>query len=483
MTQGLYGTHQAELVAAESRMRGLLKSQRAAHLAQGPLSADDRIAWLDRLIGLMVDHKSNIVDALRIDFGNRSAEATLLADVFAVVGSLKYAKEHLRHWMLAETFEAPFPDAVAVVEHQPLGVVGLMSPWNFPFNLTFAPLAGIISAGNRCIIKPSEYTPASSELMARIIASAFDESEIAVVTGGADVAKQFAGLPFDHLLFTGSTAVAKHIMRAAADNLVPVTLELGGKSPVVVSRSAPVEDAAARIMTVKTLNAGQICLAPDYVFIPATSVDEFVAASAKAAAAMFPTIRDNPDYTAIINQPHYDRLLGYLDDAKRQGARLIEINPGNEDFAQQESRKIPPTLVVNPGSDTKIMQEEIFGPLLPVLTYETIDQVIEYVNERPRPLALYYFGADPGEERRVLDRTSSGGVTLNDVMSHAFVESLPFGGVGASGLGSYHGKAGFLTFSHQRSVYRQSRMVEAEYMLRPPYGDQIRQFLSAAICK
>jgi coniferyl-aldehyde dehydrogenase len=236
-------------------------------------------------------------------------------------------------------------------------------------------------------------------------------------------------------------------------------------------------------MTIKTLNAGQICLAPDYVFVPETSLDEFVAAAAKAVAVMFPTIKGNPDYTSIINQQHYDRLLGYLDDANRKGARLVEINPANEDFTQQESRKIPPTLILNPSDETRIMQEEIFGPLLPVRTYQNIEQVIDYVNERPRPLALYYFGSDPGEERRVLDRTSSGGVTLNDVMSHAFVESLPFGGVGASGLGSYHGKAGFLTFSHQRSVYRQSRMTEAEYMLRPPYGDQMRQFLSAVICR
>jgi coniferyl-aldehyde dehydrogenase len=373
MTKGFNEMLEPEFAPDESRLFALLRSQRAANLTKGPLNAETRISWLDRLIGLMVDHKSDIVAALRADFGNRSEEATLLADVFAVIGSLKYAKEHLRSWMQPETFEAPFPDAVAVVEHQPLGVVGLMSPWNFPFNLTFAPLAGIIAAGNRCIIKPSEYSPASSELIARMIAFAFDETEIAVVTGGADVAKQFASLPFDHLLFTGSTAVAKHIMRAAADNLVPVTLELGGKSPVVVSRSAPIEDAAARIMTVKTLNAGQICLAPDYVFVPETSVDAFVAAAAKAVAVMFPTIKTNPDYTSIINQQHYDRLLGYLDDANRKGAGLVEFNPANEDFTQQESRKIPPTLVLNPGDDTKIMQEEIFGPLLPVRTYHDIE--------------------------------------------------------------------------------------------------------------
>lgn len=483
MTHGHGDTDEAALAAAERRMNDLLLRQRAAHLAQGPLTAEIRIAWLDRLIGLMVDHKTDIAAALRADFGNRSTEATLLADVFAVIGSLKYAKEHLTAWMQPETYEAPFPDAVAVVEHQPLGVVGVMSPWNFPFNLTFAPLAAIVAAGNRCIIKPSELTPASSALIARLIASAFDETEIAVVTGDADVARAFSALAFDHLLFTGSTAVAKHVMRAAADNLVPVTLELGGKSPVIVSQTAPIGDAAARIMTIKTLNAGQICLAPDYVLVPEGSVDEFVASAAASVAAMFPTLKDNPDYTSIINQQHYDRLLGYLDDAKARGAGIVEINPASEDFSQLQARRIPPTLVLNPGDESRIMQEEIFGPLLPIRTYRSIDEVISYVNARPRPLALYFFGTDALEERRVLDRTSSGGVTLNDVMSHAFVESLPFGGVGASGLGAYHGKAGFLTFSHQRSVYRQSRMVEAEYMLRPPYGDQMRQFLSAAICR
>ena len=474
---------EANLAAAVSRMHAVLENQRTAHLQQGPLSAENRIDWLDRLIGLMVDYKTEIADAVREDFGNRSTEATLIADVYSVIESLKYAKNNLRDWMKPITASAPFPDAVAVVEYQPLGVVGLMSPWNFPFNLTFAPLSGIISAGNRCVIKPSEFTPTSSDLMSRMIASAFNETEIAVVTGGADVARQFASLHFDHLLFTGSTAVAKHIMRAAAENLVPVTLELGGKSPVVVSKSAAIQDAAARIMTIKTLNAGQICLAPDYVFVPEAKLDEFVEAATKSVATMFPTIKENPDYTSIINQQHFDRLTGYVEDAKHKGTRTIEINPANEDFTQQKAHVLNPILLINPSDDTQVMQEEIFGPLLPLRTYRDIDEVINYVNARPRPLALYYFGADSDEERRVLDHTTSGGVTLNDVMSHAFVEDLPFGGVGASGLGAYHGKAGFLTFSHQRSVYRQSRMVEAEYMLRPPYGEQMRQFLSAVICK
>ncbi|PWR20975.1 coniferyl aldehyde dehydrogenase [Zavarzinia compransoris] len=473
----------AAFTAPQRELERLLSVQKAAHLATGPLSAETRIAWLDRLIGLMVDHQDDIVAALNEDFGNRSAVATLLADVFAVVGSLKYARENLRGWMQPEGFETQFPDAAARVEYQALGVVGILSPWNFPFNLIFAPLAGVVAAGNRAIIKPSEFTPASSELTRRMIAAAFDESEIAVVTGDAAVAAHFATLPFDHILFTGSTSVAKHVARAAAENLVPLTLELGGKSPVIVSGTAPVADAAARVMTVKTLNAGQICLAPDYVLLPEGKVPEFTAAAGAAVAAMFPTLKDNPDYTSIINQRHYDRLRAYLDDARAKGAAIVELNPAGEDFSQQEARRLPPTLVIDAPDDARIMQDEIFGPLLPIRTYRAIDEAIAYVNARPRPLALYYFGQDEAEERRVLDRTTSGGVTVNDAMSHAFAENLPFGGVGGSGTGAYHGKAGFLAFSHAKAVYRQSKAVEAEYFLRPPYGDAIRQFLAGAIAR
>lgn len=473
----------AAFTAPQRELEHLLSLQKAAHIADGPLRAETRIDWLERLIGLLVDHQGEIVAALNQDFGNRSAVATLLADVFAVIGSLKFARDNLRDWMKAESFETQFPDAVARVEYQALGVVGILSPWNFPFNLVFAPLAGVVAAGNRSIIKPSEFTPASSDLIARMIASAFKESEIAVVTGDASVAAHFATLPFDHILFTGSTSVAKHVARAAAENLVPLTLELGGKSPVIVSETAPIADAAARVMTVKTLNAGQICLAPDYVLLPEGKVEEFTAAATQAVAAMFPNLKDNPDYTSIINQRHYDRLRSYIDDARAKGARIVEINPAGEDFSQQEARRLPPTLVIDAPDDAKIMQDEIFGPLLPLRTYKGIDSAIAYVNERPRPLALYFFGQDEAEERRLLDRTTSGGVTVNDVMSHAFAENMPFGGVGASGSGAYHGKAGFLAFSHAKSVYRQSKAIEAEYFLRPPYGDAIRQFLNSAIAR
>jgi coniferyl-aldehyde dehydrogenase len=462
-------------------LAGVLALQKAANLGGGPLPAATRIKWLDRLIGMMVDHKLDIAHAVDQDFGGRSREATLTADVFAVLGSLKYAKANLHDWMKPVAHEGIFPDAVARVEFQPLGVVGLISPWNFPFNLTFAPLAGIVAAGNRCMIKTSEFTPNSSELIKKMIVEAFDPSEIAVFNGGPDVAQAFTRLSFDHLLYTGGGAVAKQVMRAAAENLVPVTLELGGKCPVIVSATASIEDAANRLMTIKTLNAGQICLAPDYVLVPENQVDNFKSAAAKAVAQMYPTLAGNPDYTSIINQSHYNRLQRHLADAKEKGADIVELNPANESFSGN-TRRIPPTLIVNPTEDMTVMQEEIFGPLLPVKTYRGIDDAIGYVNGKANPLALYYFGGGE-EERRVLDRTRSGGVTVNDVMTHAFAEGLPFGGTGASGMGSYHGKAGFMNFSHARSVYQQSRAIEAEYMIKPPFGDQLRGFLDVAISK
>ncbi len=471
-----------EVAVRAEDVAGILAAQKAAILTHGPLSIREREEWLDRLIGLMVDFKSEIVDAGNQDFGCSSREATLMADVFAVLGSLKLARASLDEWAKPVPYEGMFPDANAQVEYHPLGVVGVMSPWNFPFNLTFAPLAGIVAAGNRAMIRPSELSLASSALMARMIETAFAPTEIAVINGGPEVAQAFASLPFDHLLFTGGGAVARRVMRAAAENLTPVTLELGGKCPVVISPSAAVDDAAARVLTIKTLNAGQICLAPDYVLVPESRANEFVAAAKKAVAAMYPTLASNPDYTSIINQRQFDRLQALLADARAKGAEIIELNPAGESFSR-ESHRLPPTLVLNPTPNMDIMQEEVFGPLLPVKTYSAIDQAIAHVNSGDSPLALYYFGSDPKEERKVLDQTRSGGVTINDVMTHAFAENLPFGGVGPSGMGSYHGKAGFINFSHARSIYRQGKAIEAEYMIRAPFGEPIRQFLDSVIVK
>lgn len=470
--------------AVAQSMRTILERQKKAHVEQGPPSAEKRIEWMDRAIGLLVDHKNEIMDALASDFGHRSKDQTLLTDVFGSIEPLKHAKKNVRSWMRVEKRSPTFPlgllGAKAEIHYVPKGVIGIISPWNFPVNLTFSPLAGVFAAGNRTMIKPSEFTPASSELMARMFRTAFDETEVAVVTGGPAVGEAFSRLPFDHLLFTGATSIAYHVMRAAADNLVPLTLELGGKSPVVVGRNADMKDVATKVMTGKMMNAGQICIAPDYVFVPEGSVDGFVANAESAVKKMYPTLKDNPDYTSVINQRHYDRLQGYLEDAKKKGAQIVEINPAKEDFSQQPHHKIPPTIIVNPTDDMKVMQDEIFGPILPVKTYKGVDEAIGFINGRDRPLALYYFGKDEAERDRVLSRTTSGGVAVNDVIMHVSMEDLPFGGIGPSGMGAYHGLEGFRTFSHNKAVYKQAKM-DIGGMLRPPYGDKFRKMLEGRV--
>jgi coniferyl-aldehyde dehydrogenase len=370
--------------------------------------------------------------------------------------------------------------ARAEVRYQPKGVVGVMTPWNFPVQLAMDAIAGAFAAGNCVMLKPSEFTPATSALLAQVIDLYFDEEEIAVVLGGPEVGAAFSRLPFDHLIFTGATSVGRHVMRAAAENLTPVTLELGGKSPVVIGRGADIEKTAARVMNGKTMNAGQICLAPDYVMAPREQIGPFVEAAKAAVGKMYPTMKDNGDYTAIINQRHYDRVRGLIADAKAKGADVIEINPANQDFTQQEHRKIPPTLILGATDEMSVMQEEIFGPVLPIRTYETLDQAIGYVNAHPRPLALYYFGDDNTESDALLTRTHSGGVTINDVIFHFSMDDLPFGGVGASGMGAYHGQRGFIEFSHEKAIYRQTPS-EMIAMLRPPYGDAFRKQVAARL--
>jgi len=328
------------------------------------------------------------------------------------------------------------------------------------------------------MIKPSEQTPATSQAMAELIAAAFDAEEIAVVTGGPQVGADFSGLPFDHLLFTGSESVARHVLRAAAENLVPVTLELGGKSPVVIGRSANLQKAADSIMTGKMMNAGQICLAPDYVFVPEENVEAFVKASARSVAKMFPTLLENPDFTSVIDRRHFERINGYVQEAREAGARVVEINPASEDFTGQRHCKIPPTLVIDPPDGLRVMKDEIFGPVMPVKSYRSVEETIEYINGRPRPLALYYFGEDRGEESTILARTTSGGVAVNDVVVHAAQDDLPFGGVGPSGMGTYHGRDGFRTFSHSKAIFTQSKFnVAALAGLRPPYGGKMPMYV------
>jgi coniferyl-aldehyde dehydrogenase len=467
-------------------MLEVLGRQRSARLEEGAVDVRTRIDRIDRAIGILVDHADRFAEAMREDFGHRSVHQSMFTDIAGSLGPLKHARKHVAKWMKPEKRKAEMPfrllGAKARIEHQPLGVVGVISPWNFPVQLTFGPLAGIFAAGNRVMIKPSEYTPATSELMRETFASVFDETEVAVITGGPETGAAFSGLPFDHLLFTGATAIARHVMRAASENLVPVTLELGGKSPVILGRSADLQQATDRIMMGKTLNAGQICLAPDYVMVPSERLDEFVESSRRSVSRMFPTLLDNPDYTSIINDRHHERLSGYLDDARDKGANLVELNPAGEDFRQQPHHKIPPTLVLDPADEMKVMQEEIFGPLLPVRKYDSVDEAIDYVNAHDRPLGLYWFGSDGAEEREVLDRTTSGGVTVNDVIMHVSQEDLPFGGVGPSGMGSYHGIDGFRQFSHRKSVYTQTKIDLAKLAgIAPPWGDKFMKMIRGQI--
>jgi len=463
----------------DSEMGAVLAKQKAANLRDGIPSAETRIEWIDKAIDLLVKHGDAFNDAMAEDFGHRSKDQSGLTDIASSIGAMKFSKKHLRSWMKPEKRKVEFPlnllGSKAELQFQPKGTIGILSPWNFPVNLTFTPLANVFAAGNRTMIKPSEFTEHTSELMKKAFAEYFSEEEVAVFTGGPEVGAEFTKLPFDHILFTGATSIAKHVMRAAADNLVPLTLELGGKSPVILGKSADMQKAANRIMAGKTLNAGQICLAPDYAFVPSDKTQEFVSAATKSVETMFPTgLKDNDDYTSVINQRHYDRIMGYLDDAKAKGAEVIEINPTGENFSQQPHHKIPPHIVVDPTDDMAVMQDEIFGPILPIKSYTDTKEAVAYINANPRPLGLYHFGEDAAERDFVLNNTTSGGVTVNDVIFHVAQEDLPFGGVGPAGMGSYHGRDGFYEFSHKKSVYTQTGS-EMLAMMRPPYGEKYRK--------
>jgi coniferyl-aldehyde dehydrogenase len=453
----------------------ILEAQRAAFNAEMPVAMAIRKDRLRRAIAMVKDNAARFCDALSEDFGHRSREQSMITDIAASIGPLKHALKHVDGWARKDRRSVQFPlgllGARAWVEYQPKGVVGVISPWNFPVNLVMGPLAGVFAAGNRAMVKTSEYTPAVAALFEEVSAKLFDRSELAFVSGGPDIGKAFSHLPFDHLIFTGATGIGKHILHAAADNLVPVTLELGGKSPVIVGRSTDVTRATDRVITGKMMNAGQICLAPDYLLVPDNQEQQVVDGLVAGATAQYPWLLNNPDYTAIINDRHFERLSGWLDDARAKGAEIVTVNPAKEDFAKANTRKMPLHIVRNATDDMTVMQEEIFGPILPVRTYKHIDDAIGEVNRRDRPLGLYYFGSDAGERRRVMDRTISGGVTLDDVIFHVSMEDLPFGGVGPSGMGNYHGADGFKTFSHARAVFKQAKLDVAKLAgLKPPYG-------------
>ena len=467
-------------------LNAVLERQREAFLAARPEPLRVRHDRLVRLKSLLVDNGDALAAAMSADFGNRSRDMSMMSDVVAAVSLVNYCLRHLARWSRPEKRRPNFPlglfGARAEVRLEPKGVVGIVSPWNFPVGLTMNPLSQALGAGNRAMIKPSEFTERTSQTMAELIGRYFAEEEVAVITGGADVGQAFCGLRFDHLLFTGATSVGRHVMRAAADNLVPVTLELGGKSPAIVGRSANLDRAAGRIALGKMINAGQICLAPDYVLVPEALERPAIEALSAHAAQMYPTLLGNDDYAAIINVRHRERLKALVADAVGKGAEAIEVNPTGEDFASANANKLPLTILRNVDNRMRAMQEEIFGPLLPVRTYRAIDEAIDYVNAHDHPLGLYYFGEDKVEEERVLTRTISGGATVNDVMFHVSMDDLPFGGIGASGMGSYHGPEGFRTFSHARAVYRQPAFDLTRLMgVRPPYGAKIRRTIGIGL--
>ena len=464
-------------IDAEEKMLELLRLQRESYLAEGEVSAETRIDRLDRTIDVLVANAEKISEAMNADFGCRPRQVNLMTDVTGSLENLKHAKKHLRKWMKAEKRPSMFPLGLlggrSSIQYQPKGVVGVIAPWNFPLGMVFEPLAGVIAAGNRAIIKPSEFTPATSQLIDEMVSKTFDPTEIAVVTGGPEVGQAFSSLAFDHMVFTGATSVARHIMAAASKNLVPVTLELGGKSPTVISGTADLREAIERIMVGKMLNAGQVCIAPDYVMLPEGKMDEAVTIAREVVAEMYPTLLANEQYTAMLNERHFQRMQKNIDDANERGAQVVAINPANEDFTVNPTQKIPPTLILNPDDDALCMQDEIFGPLLPLKTYTKFEDVISYINARPRPLAAYYFGKDSNEEHRFLTGTTSGGACVNDVMFHMLQKDLPFGGVGPSGMGSYHGIEGFKAFSHAKSVYKQPGKIPVTKLagFMPPYGD------------
>ena len=456
-------------------MQEILASQRAAFMAELPVGMAVRKDRLQRAAAMMREHADAFCDALSEDFGHRSREQSLMTDIAASVAPINHAIKSLDRWSRPDRRPVQFPlgllGARAWVEYQPKGVVGVIAPWNFPVQLVMSPLAGVFAAGNRAMVKTSEYTPRVAALFEELCPRYFSADELAFVSGGPEIGKAFAELPFDHLIFTGATGIGKHILHAAADNLTPVTLELGGKSPVIFGKGADMARATERVALGKMLNAGQICLAPDYMLVPSAQEEAVVDGLKAAVTAMYPTLLANPDYTAIINDRHFERLNSWLDDARAKGATIETVNPGNEDFSASNARKMPLHIVRDATDDMTVMQEEIFGPIMPIRRYDGIDQAIGEVNRRDRPLGLYYFGSDETERRRVLDTTISGGVTLDDVIFHISMEELPFGGIGPSGMGAYHGVEGFRTFSHAKAIYQQARVDVAKLAgLKPPYG-------------
>jgi len=456
----------------------LFAAQRRAFAEEPYPSLATRRDRLDRLEAMTERHEDEIVAAIAADFGTRAEQETRLAELFMITAGIRHARRHLARWMRPRHVPTPiylWPGR-SRIERQPVGVVGVISPWNYPVQLALLPALAALAAGNRVLLKPSELTPRTAELLERIVAAHFAADEFAVVTGGADVGQAFAQLPFDHLFFTGSTAVGRKVALAAAANLTPVTLELGGKSPALMAEDTDLEVAVPRLVMGKFLNAGQTCIAPDYVLAPADRVDALIEAIRKNVTALYPAHADSRDYASVVSEGHYARLNALIDDAAAKGARVVRLRPGGAAATSARARKLSPTLLVGVSDEMKAMQEEIFGPVLPIETYSTVDEAIAKVNARPRPLALYAFGGDERMRERILRETVAGGITFDDTLWHFSNESLPFGGAGASGFGAYHGEHGFLAFTHEKAVFTQSRFA-LTWLLYPPYGKRFEVVL------
>ena len=471
-------TGAAEAPTPVMRMHEVFAAQRAAFAHESNPSLARRRDRLDRLLHLTEVHQRAIIDAISADFGHRSRHETELADIFVVMSAIRHTTRHLRSWMKARRVPTPLHllPARSELVRQPVGVVGVISPWNYPYQLALLPVAAALAAGNRAMLKPSELTPRFSELLQTIVAQSFAPDEFAVLPGDVELGRAFARLPFDHLFFTGSTGVGRQVALAAAENLTPVTLELGGKSPALVDADCDLAVAAPRIAFAKFLNAGQTCVAPDYMLVPRTRIDEFVASMQRTVAAMYPDAAASADYTSIVSDRHYRRLAQLVADAQAAGATVVPLI-ATADAQAAATRKFPPTLLVGADDDMAVMREEIFGPVLPVIGYDSLDEAIAYVNRHPRPLALYWFGASSEHRDHVLRETISGGVAINDACWHVAQEYLPFGGVGASGMGAYHGERGFLAFTHEKPVFLQARL-NGIALFRPPYGRRFEAVLA-----
>lgn len=465
------------MTAEDSRLQSLFDNQFAASRAQPEVPLSLRRDRVRRVRALIDAHGPALADAVQADFGVRSPQLTEVADLFVLRALTSQLQSHLPRWMKPRRVSTPLylMPARGMILRQPLGVVGVIAPWNYPVQLALGPAVTALAAGNRVMLKPSELTPRTSALMARLVHDHFSPDEFCVVQGGAEVAAEFAALPFDHLFFTGSTAVGRKVAEAAARNLTPTTLELGGKSPCIIDASANLDMVLAKVVHGKLLNAGQTCIAPDYVLLPRGQEAEFERAWQAAVARLFSTLGGNPDYASIVSDRHLARLHELVAEAAAGGARVVEAAMPDAGTGSPW-RQMRPVLVFNPPSQGRLMREEIFGPVLPVLACDSADEAIRYINSRPRPLALYWFGSDRQARDRVLVQTVSGGVTVNDTLMHIAHENLPFGGVGESGWGAYHGEAGFLRFTHGKSVLVQSRLAMG-HLFYPPYGARFRQVM------